>query len=98
MQIDQRDRLAVVLEGMGYQVKRVGGRNRLEEKRPMSELYDRMANLYHLIFPDWDASIERQVGGSVPATATGLVKRPTPAPIPPRASPTTSTTVSTLLI
>jgi hypothetical protein len=26
----------------------------------MDDFYDRMAGLYHLIFPDWDASIERQ--------------------------------------
>jgi SAM-dependent methyltransferase len=26
----------------------------------MSDFYDRMAGLYHLIFADWDASIERQ--------------------------------------
>ncbi len=26
----------------------------------MSDFYDRMARLYHLIFPDWDESIERQ--------------------------------------
>src|SRR5262245_19535914 len=26
----------------------------------MGDLYDRLAPLYHLIFPDWDASIERQ--------------------------------------
>jgi DNA invertase Pin-like site-specific DNA recombinase len=28
----------------------------------MSEFYDRMAGLYHLIFRDWDESIERQAG------------------------------------
>lgn len=28
----------------------------------MSEFYDRMASLYHLIFNDWDESIERQAG------------------------------------
>ena len=28
----------------------------------MSEFYDRMASLYHLIFQDWDDSIERQAG------------------------------------
>jgi SAM-dependent methyltransferase len=28
----------------------------------MSDFYDRMANLYHLIFPNWDESIERQAG------------------------------------
>lgn len=28
----------------------------------MSEFYDRMASLYHLIFQDWNASIERQAG------------------------------------
>ena len=28
----------------------------------MSEFYDRMASLYHLIYPDWDESIERQAG------------------------------------
>lgn len=28
----------------------------------MSEFYDRMASLYHLIFRDWDESIERQAG------------------------------------
>ena len=28
----------------------------------MSDFYDRMASLYHLIFPDWDASIQRQAG------------------------------------
>ena len=28
----------------------------------MSEFYDRMAELYHLIFQDWDESIERQAG------------------------------------
>jgi SAM-dependent methyltransferase len=28
----------------------------------MSDFYDRMASLYHLIFADWDASIERQAG------------------------------------
>jgi SAM-dependent methyltransferase len=27
---------------------------------PMGEFYDRMASLYHLIFQDWNASIERQ--------------------------------------
>lgn len=26
----------------------------------MNAFYDRMASLYHLIFPDWDASIDRQ--------------------------------------
>src|SRR5262249_52001333 len=26
----------------------------------MSDFYDRMASLYHLIFQDWDQSIERQ--------------------------------------
>ena len=26
----------------------------------MSEFYDRLASLYHLIFPNWDESIERQ--------------------------------------
>jgi hypothetical protein len=29
---------------------------------PMSNFYDRMASLYHLIFQDWDASIGRQGG------------------------------------
>lgn len=28
----------------------------------MSDFYDRMASLYHLIFPNWDESIERQAG------------------------------------
>jgi SAM-dependent methyltransferase len=28
----------------------------------MSDFYDRMASLYHLIFLDWDESIERQAG------------------------------------
>src|SRR5262249_54150417 len=28
----------------------------------MSDFYDRMASLYHLIFQDWDESIERQAG------------------------------------
>jgi SAM-dependent methyltransferase len=28
----------------------------------MSDFYDRMASLYHLVFPDWDKSIERQAG------------------------------------
>lgn len=28
----------------------------------MSDFYDRMASLYHLIFQDWNASIERQAG------------------------------------
>jgi SAM-dependent methyltransferase len=28
----------------------------------MGEFYDRMASLYHLIFQDWNASIERQAG------------------------------------
>ncbi len=28
----------------------------------MDDFYDRMAGLYHLIFPDWDESIERQAG------------------------------------
>jgi SAM-dependent methyltransferase len=28
----------------------------------MSDFYDRMAGLYHLIFPNWDESIERQAG------------------------------------
>src|SRR3954454_10311057 len=28
----------------------------------MDEFYDRLAPLYDLIFPDWDASIERQSG------------------------------------
>ena len=32
------------------------------KKLPMSEFYDRMASLYHLIFQDWNASIERQAG------------------------------------
>jgi SAM-dependent methyltransferase len=35
---------------------------------PMSEFYDRMASLYHLIFPNWDESIERQAG-----QLTGLI-------------------------
>jgi SAM-dependent methyltransferase len=29
---------------------------------PMSDFYDRMAGLYHLIFENWDESIERQAG------------------------------------
>jgi SAM-dependent methyltransferase len=29
---------------------------------PTTEFYDRMASLYHLIFQDWDASIEWQAG------------------------------------
>jgi SAM-dependent methyltransferase len=29
---------------------------------PMGEFYDRFADYYHLIFQDWDASIERQAG------------------------------------
>jgi SAM-dependent methyltransferase len=28
----------------------------------MNDFYDRMASLYHLVFPDWDQSIERQAG------------------------------------
>ncbi|MFI5455145.1 MAG: class I SAM-dependent methyltransferase [Isosphaerales bacterium] len=28
----------------------------------MNDFYDRLAGLYHLIFPDWDDSIERQAG------------------------------------
>lgn len=28
----------------------------------MSDFYDRMAGLYHLVFQDWNASIERQAG------------------------------------
>ena len=28
----------------------------------MSDFYDQMASLYHLIFPDWDESMERQAG------------------------------------
>jgi hypothetical protein len=28
----------------------------------MNDFYDRMASLSHLIFPDWDESIERQTG------------------------------------
>ena len=28
----------------------------------MNDFYDRMASLYHLIFPDWDASMQRQAG------------------------------------
>jgi SAM-dependent methyltransferase len=28
----------------------------------VNDFYDRMASLYHLIFPDWDASMERQAG------------------------------------
>jgi SAM-dependent methyltransferase len=28
----------------------------------MSDFYDQMASLYHLIFPNWDTSIERQAG------------------------------------
>ena len=28
----------------------------------MGDFYDRMASLYHLIFPDWNESIERQAG------------------------------------
>ena len=28
----------------------------------MNDFYDRMASLYHLIFPNWDESIERQAG------------------------------------
>lgn len=28
----------------------------------MNDFYDRLANLYHLIFPNWEESIERQAG------------------------------------
>ena len=28
----------------------------------MSDFYDQMASLYHLIFPNWNESIERQTG------------------------------------
>src|SRR5262245_7057356 len=28
----------------------------------MSDFYDRMASLYHLIYPDWNESIDRQAG------------------------------------
>jgi 2-polyprenyl-3-methyl-5-hydroxy-6-metoxy-1,4-benzoquinol methylase len=28
----------------------------------MNDFYDRMASLYHLIFPNWEESIERQAG------------------------------------
>ena len=28
----------------------------------MSDFYDRLASLYHLIFQDWNGSIERQAG------------------------------------
>jgi SAM-dependent methyltransferase len=28
----------------------------------VNDFYDRMAGLYHLIFPDWDASMQRQAG------------------------------------
>ncbi len=36
---------------------------------PMSEFYNRMASLYHLIFPDWNESIERQAG-----QLTGIIR------------------------
>ena len=32
------------------------------KKLPMSEFYDRLASFYHLIFQNWDESIERQAG------------------------------------
>jgi hypothetical protein len=32
----------------------------VEEELPMSEFYDQLASLYHLIFQNWDESIERQ--------------------------------------
>lgn len=32
----------------------------LEKKQSMSDFYDQLASLYHLIFPNWDESIERQ--------------------------------------
>ena len=35
----------------------------------MSDFYDRMASLYHLIFQDWDESIERQAG-----QLTGIIR------------------------
>jgi SAM-dependent methyltransferase len=35
----------------------------------MSDFYDRMASLYHLIYPDWDESIERQAG-----QLTGIIR------------------------
>ncbi len=35
----------------------------------MTEFYDRMASLYHLIFQDWDESIERQAG-----QLTGIIR------------------------
>ena len=31
-----------------------------DSSKPVSDSYDRMAGLYHLIFRDWDESIERQ--------------------------------------
>ena len=34
----------------------------MRNKLPMSEFYDQLASLYHLIFPNWDESIERQAG------------------------------------
>jgi SAM-dependent methyltransferase len=35
-------------------------RSSLGKKEPMSDFYDQMASLYHLIYPNWDESIERQ--------------------------------------
>jgi SAM-dependent methyltransferase len=35
----------------------------------VTDFYDRMASLYHLIFPDWDASMERQAG-----QLTGIIR------------------------
>ena len=37
-------------------------RNGEGSRLAMSEFYDGLANLYHLIFQDWDKSIERQAG------------------------------------
>ena len=34
----------------------------MRNKLPMSEFYDQLASLYHLIFQNWDESIERQAG------------------------------------
>src|SRR5262249_11480594 len=34
----------------------------LRKKLPMSAFYDQLASLYHLIFQNWDESIERQAG------------------------------------
>ncbi len=41
----------------------------------MNDFYDRMAELYHLIFRDWAESIERQAAGSAGSQLIACVPR-----------------------